>query len=400
MYSKVTEEPEGLVDVVRCPIYPSKEQADVLFHNFRICTEVRNTLLDRKNFNSNQLPTLKKEHPEYCDVYSRVFVNLTSELRGNISGLSAAKKKGRRVGHLRHKPVRHLIYNQSWYKITSSKLYFSNIGWIPVVYPGEIRGEIKQLVIKFTKTHKWFVSIVTRIPTPETKLLDTQNVVGIDLNLENFSTDSDGKVFPHPKYLRKSLKQLRRAHRNVSRKKKGSNNRRKAKLRLAIINEAIANRRDDFLHKFSNHYVFKSGYTGIAVEKLNVKDMMENCKMTAVTRAIADSAWARARSYLKYKAGRSGIAYQEIDPSYTSQTCSHCGKVQKIPLVVRTYTCKKCGMVMNRDQNAAINIKNRAFGVGRVQPEFTTGEIGVPTSGANLKQTSVDDSVTHTKCEV
>lgn len=421
------------IDVVRCRAYPTKAQADEIFRQFRIHTEIRNTVLDRHDFGSNQLPELKKNHPEYSTVNARALVNLLNELKANAKGLKSSKQKGRKIGHLRHKNVRHIVYNQSGFKITGSKIFLATIGWIPVVYTKhekltklaklekQILGEVKYVSIKFTKTHEWYISVVTRmsdsnilhsesidvkthkkitedvsVPKISLPILNIDNTIGIDLNLENFSADSNGKITPHPKYLNKSLKQLRRAGRNVSRKKKGSNNRRKAKLRLAIIHEAVANRRDDFLHKWSSEYVYDHGYTGIGVENLNVKDMLESTEITNVARAIADSAWARARQFLEYKAERAGIRFVSVDPAYTSQTCSKCGHIMKMPLSVRTYKCPECGMVEHRDVNAALNIKRRAFGVGWVPPEVTTVEIRVPTCGANLKQTLVNEAVTHT----
>jgi putative transposase len=366
-----------LVDVVRCPIYPSKSQQDILFEHFKICTEIRNILLDRKNFNSNQLPILKMEHPEYKKVYARVLVNLSNELIYNVRCLTSLKRKGKKIGYMRHKLVRHLIYNEHGYKLFDDKIFFSKIGEIPIIYTKEIRGEIKQISIKFTKTNKWFVSILTRIPKPENICLCEENVIGIDLNLENFSTDSDGFRVEHPNNLKKALRKLKRAQKSLSRKRKGSKNREKAKLKLSIVNEVVANRRDDFLHKWSNDYVNKKGYTGIAVEKLNTMDMLRRNKKkySAVNRKIADSSWFTARSYLKYKAERAGITYREVDPSYTSQTCSSCGYKQKMPLYKREFRCPVCGVSINRDINAAINIKDRAFCVGGVPTEFKTDEI-------------------------
>ena len=362
-----------MIYVTRYRIYPSNLIKDEIFRQFGICTTIRNIFLDRGNFDKRQLPILKQECPEFKTVHSVVLQNLVDQIKDNIKALHRLKKNGKRVGRLRHKPVRSMIYEQTGFKLTKSDLELSKIGKMKIRISRPIPGTIKQIVLKFTPSHKWFVSIISRDSDDPIQCEESQKL-GIDLNLENFSTDSDGIVTENPRNLKRSLVQLGRAQRKLSRKKKGSNNRRKQRFKVAKIHETIVNRRDDFLHKWSTKYVYQSNYSGIAVEKLNIKKMLEGGNFRSFNRSIADASWGKAREFLKYKAERAGISFKEIDPSYTSQTCSKCGNIQKIGLNIRTYSCPYCGSILNRDLNAAINIRNRAF-VGLVTPELTPLEI-------------------------
>jgi putative transposase len=388
-----------MINVTRYQVYPTREQADTIFRQFNLCTDLRNKCLDTGNFDVRQLPTFKKEQPELKEVHSVVLQNMLFQIKDNIKALSKLKKNSHRVGRLRHKPVRTLVYEQTGFKFVGNRLNLSKIGNIRIVVSRSIPGVIKQVVLKFTKTHRWFVSVISRTTDEPIKCEQTRTV-GIDMNLIVFSHDSDNNTEQHPHNVRKALVQLGRAQRKMSRKVKGSHNRRKQRLVVARIHETVQNRRDDFLHKWSTKYVFQSNYSGIAVEKLNIKGMiesnmekMQNKKMRrAKNRNTFDAAWFKARTFLQYKAERAGIDFKVVDPAYTSQTCSGCGHRQKMDESVRTYVCPVCGMTMNRDLNAAINIERRAFGVGRVTPEFKLVEISTSIPSSSPEQVLTNEA--------
>jgi putative transposase len=361
-----------MLNVTRYRIYPTKDIQDKIFHQFSICTELRNHCLDTGNFNVREIPKLKVDHPELKDVHSVVLQNIVFQIKDNIKALSRTKAKGRKIGRLRYKLVRSLNYEQTGYKIVGNKLTLSKIGDIRIVITRPVYGVIKQIILKFTRTHQWFVSVISRdeVETPEAIGLRT---VGIDMNLVNFSTDSDNKVFDHPHNVRKAAKQLGRAQRKLSKKVKGSRNKKKQRLKVAIIHEAVQNRRDDFLHKWSNFYV--KNYDRIAVEKLDIKQMIEKRKPRAFNRSTLDAAWGRARTFLTYKAERAGCQVVAVDPSYTSQDCFKCGTRVPKDLAMRIHECPNCGYTENRDLNAAFNIRKRAFNVGWETPESTLTEI-------------------------
>lgn len=377
-----------MINVTRYRVYPNKTVQDTIFHQFALCTDVRNHCLDTQCFNVRILPGLKDEHPELKEVHSVVLQNLVFQIRDNLKVLAKLKSKGKRVGRLRHKPVRSLIYEQTGYKIVGNKLTLSKIGEMPIVISRPVPGTIKQIVLKFTRTHQWFVSVISRTPDEPTER-GGERTIGIDMNLVNFSTDTDGKVFAHPHNVKKAARQLGRAQRKMSRKVKGSHNRRKQRLKVARIHETVENRRDDFLHKWSNHYI--QNYDRIAVEKLNIKDMLEGRKARGMNRNTLDAAWGKARTFLTYKAERAGCQFVAVDPAYTSQDCFRCGTRVKKELSERTHACPACGYTENRDLNAAFNIRKRAFDVGWVTPEYKLMEIGASIPVNAPEQASVSE---------
>jgi len=161
-------------------------------------------------------------------------------------------------------------YEQTGFKVESKTLVLNKIGSIYINVSKPVKGTIKQVIVKHTKTGKWFACLVCSTPTvaPSTG----HKAVGIDLNVSNFSTDSDGLVVEHPRNVKKASKQLARQQRKLSRKKKESHNHHKQKHKVAIVHELINNRRNDFLHKLSRYYINR--YDPICLEDLNVKGLI------------------------------------------------------------------------------------------------------------------------------
>ena len=170
--------------------------------------------------------------------------------------------------------------------------------------------------------------------------------------------DSEGNKVEHPRNYEKTLPQLKIAHRKLSRKKKGSHNRLKAKKGLNKMYGKMNNQRNDFLHKTSTDLIRRSKI--IVVEDLNVKGMMEQKYFNA--KNVADSSWNKFIQMLEYKSENSGVQLIKVNPKNTTKTCSNCSHVQKMPLWVRTYKCENCLFEMCRDENSAINIKNLGLG--------------------------------------
>lgn len=365
-----------MLNVTRYRVYPTKDVQGEIFRQFGLCTDLRNHCLNTGNFDVRQLPDLKKMQPELKDVHSIVLQNMLFQIRDNLKTLSKLKAKGKKVGRLRYKPVRSIVYEQTGFKIVGNKLTLSKIGEMSIVITRPIPGVIKQVILKFTQTHRWFVSIISRTDD-EPGHRNGERAVGIDMNLVNFSTDTDGKVFEHPHNVKMAARQLGRAQRKMSRKVKGSHNRRKQRLKVARIHEMVENRRDDFLHKWSNHYV--QNYDRISVEKLNVKDMLEGRKSRGKNRNTLDAAWGKAREFLTYKAERTGCQFDAVNPAYTTQDCFRCGSRVPKDESERTHRCPVCGFTVNRDLNAALNIRKRAFNIGWDTPESTPVEISSST---------------------
>lgn len=187
----------------------------------------------------------------------------------------------------------------------------------------------------------------------------TDAVVGLDAGITASATLSTGEKIVNPKHEKRDRKRLARAHRNLSRKQKGSNNQAKARAKVAKIHGRIADRRRDHLHKFTTRLVRENQV--IAIEDLNVRGMLSN---HSLARAVSDASWGEMRSMLEYKAdwyGREVVAVDRWFPS--SKMCSACGALcDSMPLSVREWTCR-CGAIHDRDVNAAKNIRAEGLSV-------------------------------------
>lgn len=207
------------------------------------------------------------------------------------------------------------------------------------------------ITIKLTPSGKWFVSIlcdtlILALPKVESK-------VGLDMGITTLLTVSNGGKVSNPKSLRKAQAKLKRLQKDLFRKVKGSNNRYKARLKVARLHEKVSNIRKDNLHKVTTKLIQENQL--IAVETLNVKGMMKNHKLA---QAIGDASWSELIRQLEYKAGWYGRTLVKIDQWFpSSKRCSSCGHtLKKLPLNIREWNCPDCGTRHDRDQNAAINI--------------------------------------------
>jgi len=179
--------------------------------------------------------------------------------------------------------------------------------------------------------------------------------VGIDMGLKEFLTDSEGNTVANPHHLRKAEKRLKQLHRRLSRKKKGSQNRKKARKALAKAYLKVQRQREDFARKTASTLI--SSHDLIAYEHLKIANLVKNRKLA---KSISDASWGRFLSWLSYYGMIHGIPVIAVEPAWTSQDCSACGRRVKKSLSVRTHICPGCGLVLDRDHNAAINILAKA----------------------------------------
>jgi len=362
-------------------IYPSRKQIFRLENQFSLTCNLYNALLTAKReayktsgknltkFEMNKMiKQIKDSDPGFKQVHSQVLQNCSDRVDKAFSNFfrrAKEKESGKhiKVGYPRYKhKLRSITYPQSGFKFKSDKrLYISKVGNVPIVLHRLPRGKLKAMHIKHTKSDKWFVVFSCEISDTNTSSpMEIKNPVGIDVGIENFATLSDGTVLENPEHLIKSEKRLKRLQRKVSRKVKGSNNRRKAVHRLAVQHERVANQRKDFLHKTSRDVV--NNHDAIAVEDLNINGMMKNHHLA---KSIADGSWGAFLQMLGYKAKSAGIRFIAVNPSGTSQVCSQCGATVKKDLKVRIHCCPHCGAKLHRDLNAALNILSRA-GLARI----------------------------------
>lgn len=200
---------------------------------------------------------------------------------------------------------------------------------------------------------RWCASLTVERDTPAAVRPPTGGAVGVDLGVKTLATLSDGTVIENPRPLRKAERKLKRAQQALSRKMKGSNRRAKARAKVARLHAHVANQRGDAMHKATSWLA--GTYSDICIEDLNAAGMARNHRLA---KAVSDASFGEFRRQLDYKTARTGAALHVVDRWYpSSKTCSKCGRVKaKLSLAERVYRCDGCGLVMDRDLNAAVNI--------------------------------------------
>ncbi|MFH1306877.1 MAG: RNA-guided endonuclease TnpB family protein, partial [Candidatus Micrarchaeota archaeon] len=265
------------------------------------------------------------------------------------------KKQGKKAGFPRFKSIdrmKSLYYPQAGFSL-DKKLKTNPFGEIQIVRHRQIKGRIKTLTLKRELSGKWFACFSVE----EEKQIQKTNKggrVGIDLGLKNFATLSNRIKIENPRHLKKHENRLAFLQRKLSKKIRGSANRKKSKKKVALLHEKVANTRRGFLHNLSHHLV--NIYSFIALEELSSKKMSEE----NYGKQIRDAGWNMFASMLAYKAEEAGCQMVFVNPKDTTKECSACGSIQNMPLSERTYHCPVCGMHEDRDLNASLNILNRA----------------------------------------
>src|SRR5699024_485971 len=231
----------------------------------------------------------------------------------------------------------------------NGKLRLSKLGEIAINMHRTIDGPIKQLIIK-RQGNRWYaIFCVERQVLP--KDIDKNRAVGIDVGLNKYAVLSNETSFENPRFLIKTERKLKRAQKKLANKKKGSSNFAKQVIKIQQLHEKVSNQRRDFLHKLS--YKLSRNYSIIAVENLNIRHMVKNKRLS---KSISDAGWGMFRGMLSYKCEREGGLLIKVEPAFTTQDCSSCGTCVKKSLSIRTHICKKCGILLDRDHNASLNI--------------------------------------------
>jgi len=231
------------------------------------------------------------------------------------------------------------------FSVEGKKIRIPKLGCVRMTEELRFDGKLMSATVK-KRAGKWFVAISVEIADTASEN-QAPGAVGIDLGVKTLATLSDGTVFANPKTYYRYDKQLRRAQKSLSRKKKGSRNRVKAKLKLSKIHYKINCVVDDYIHKMTRYVA--DNYHTVVLEDLNVKGMLKNRHLS---KAISRSNFHKTKRFLQYKC-RKVLFIDRFYPS--SKTCSRCGNVQDMPLNKRVYTCV-CGLEINRDLNASLNI--------------------------------------------
>lgn len=350
-------------------LYPNKEQKRQLDKTFGCCRFVHNYFLGQriksyqetgKSPNGYQqkkmLPALKKENPWLGEVDSQALAQVVLNLDKAFQNFFRRTKSKEKPGFPKFKSRR--SHRQS-YKTTQHIKVSQNAVKVPKISPikcrvdREVEGRILSATIIKNPSGIYFISLCCEIEDKES-LPKTGAIVGIDLGLKHLAITSDGFKYPNHKYLAKSEKKLIKLQRQFSRKKKGSKNREKARIKLARQHEHVVNQRRDTTHKITTELVRE--YDVICIEDLSPKNMVKNHHLA---KSISDVSWGEFRRQLDYKTrwyGKQLVVIGRFYPS--SKLCSCCGEKNEAvsDLSIREWVCPSCSAKHDRDINAANNI--------------------------------------------
>lgn len=348
-------------------IYPTKAQESILNKMLEQCRWLYNKVLEtRKNAyeqdgkslglydTQNMIPQWKKEKESLKLVHSLVLQNVNIRVDLAFKAFFRRVKAGEEPGYPRFKGYGRydsMTYPQygNGANLVGDKLNLSRLGSVKVKLHRELCGTPKTVTIRRASSGKWFVSFSVECeaePLPE-----EIKAVGIDVGLEHFATLSNGEQVDNPRFFRKEEKALTKAQRRLSKATKGTPERAKYRKVVSKIHERISNRRNDFAHKISRTLVNTYGF--IAFEDMSITNMMKNGHLA---KSIGDAAWNQLVQYTSYKAVDAGRSVVLVDPRNTSKRCSRCSAMVPKQLSDRIHNCPVCGLSINRDVNAAINI--------------------------------------------
>jgi putative transposase len=330
-----------------------------------LCRWVYNeTLETRKNaweqegkalglFETHKLLTLwKKDHPELKHVYAQVLQDAQARVDLAFKAFFRRVKAGSKPGYPRfrsHNRYDSFTFKQSGFALSNNDLLLSKIGRIKIVLHRPVEGRVKTLTVQRDRIGHWYACLSCEVQPKQLPFND--QAIGVDVGLESFATLSNGVKIENPRFFRRGEKELAKAQRKLSKAEKGTSARAKRRKAVAHIHERITNRRKDFAHKQSRELVNRFGL--LAFENLNIKNMIQN---HCVAKSISDAAWSQLIQYTTYKAESAGRYVVLVDPRNTSKLCSCCGNTVEKDLSMRVHECHVCGLVMDRDENAAKNI--------------------------------------------
>jgi putative transposase len=354
-------------------LFPAKKQQRLLQEQLNECRWLYNHFLEQRKNSWEQdkksisyfdqcksLIALKKERPSLNNIYSQVLQNVADKIDKAFQNFFRRVKAGeKKVGYPRFKSFDRydsLTYTQASFgwSIEDNRLKLSKIGSIKIKLHRSIIGTLKTCTIR-KQAGKWYACF--SVEYQNKPLPKSDKAVGIDVGLTSFVTFSDGSRIENPRFFKTDQKVLAKAQRKLSKQTKGSPERKKVKKVVVRIHERIFNRRYNFIHQEARKIVNKFGI--ICVEKLNVKNMMNNQTKVfgnKLNKSIADVAWSQFANVLSHKAEDAGRQFIAINPRGTSQTCSQCGSIVKKELSDRWHNCPICNCHLHRDFNASLNI--------------------------------------------
>ena len=359
-----------MIKTFKYRIYPSCSSQKAVDQTLFLCRILYNAALDERNDSyklenkslnyydqANSLSFLKENNPCFKEAHSQVLQDVLKRLDKAYQAFFRRIKTGETPGFPRFQSAKRynsFTYPQGGYSIIGNKLSLSKIGAVRIFLHRPTEGKIKTCTI-VRKNDKYYACFSCEVEPKEMPI--TGKAVGIDVGIKEFCVTSDGEMFESPKTYRKAERKLKQFQRSVSRKKKGSKNRKKAVKQLSKQHEKVANQRKDIAFK-TVKYLFEK-YDLIVHEDLQIKNMVKNHHLA---KSISDAGWGIFFNILESKANaNAGKQLIAVDPKNTSQMCSKCAEIVPKKLSVRIHKCPHCGLEIDRDWNAAINILHRAI---------------------------------------
>jgi putative transposase len=386
--------------------YPTAQQAAELSRTFGCVRRVYNMALDARS----RAWTLEHRRVSYVETSAMLTEWKKTEEHGFLGEVSSVPLQqslrhlqtaytaffDKRARHPRFKSKKRskdsAEYTRSAFRFSGGELVLAKMrDPLAIVWsrPLPEEAEPSTVTVSRDRAGRWFVSLLVEASVAPAPTTDT--VVGLDAGITSLVTLSTGEKITNPKFERKDRARLGKAQRELSRKRQGSRNWEKARVRVARIHARIADRRRDFLHKLLTTRLVRENQA-IVIEDLTVRSLLGN---RTLARAISDASWTELRSQLEYKCawyGREMIAIDRFFPS--SKTCSTCGMIRaELPLNVRAWTCEGCGTRHDRDHNAAKTILAAGLAVSAcgagVRPQRSTSGRAVGSEAGNVKARAV-----------
>lgn len=356
---------------IKFRIYPNREQKNIINQTLGCCRLIYNKGLAMRNeayengskigySQTSAMLTELKRSDDFSFLKAVDSIALQQSLRDLDRGfVNFFQKRAAhpvfKSKHNHHQSYR-TINQRDNIRIVGKRIKLPKLGFVKIRQSMEV-GKINNVTIERTPTGKYFA--VLNVEFEPEPLINMGGLIGIDVGIKDFYSDSNGNVVSNPKYLEKSMRKLIREQRKLSRKQKGSNNRNKQRVKVALVHEKITNQRNDFLQKQSTMLIREN--QTICIEDLKVKNMIRNRRLA---QHIASASWSKFFDMLTYKSVWYGNDIVKVPTMYpSSQTCSCCGYKNTLVknLAVRVWECPKCHTVHNRDANASINILNKGL---------------------------------------
>ncbi len=313
---------------------------------------------------ARELKTLKMEFPEYKLVGSQVLKDVIRRLDRAYKAFfrRATQGCGAQSGFPKFQKLRDYnsftFPNTSGWKFDGKHLDIKYVGVLKLRGGRPPQGTICTVTVKVAPTGKWFVIFSCKnVPKHPLPAQSPQRIVALSEGITHLWTDSEGHTEENPHWYQRALKRIRVLNRSLARKKPGSRRHEQARLALAREHERIANRRDDFIKKRAHEYAQQFSVIGTRV--LDIRGLIQSKSPIPLAQKIHDAAWRKLQFAVASQCEDHEREFMDIPAPYTVMECSQCGEIQEMPLHVRIYRCQKCGLVMARGLNSALNMKSR-----------------------------------------